>query len=210
MESLGRDLSDPAFTLAPGGLYKHPVASFILNDSGNIQVDRKTKNNQALFSGTFEALREGECIALFPEGGSFTEPHLHAMKAGAAWAALEYAKNLQLTKERDPQYTNITIVPAGINYTDKSRYRSSASLEWGPCFSVDEFTSEFLQAESSNEEAAKNAVRKLTARIGDELRKLSINAPDWITWHAMKVGRDLIWQEDGELPVPRLRMISNE
>jgi 1-acyl-sn-glycerol-3-phosphate acyltransferase len=31
-------------------------------------VDRKTKNNQDLFAGTFEAMKAGEAIGLFPEG----------------------------------------------------------------------------------------------------------------------------------------------
>ncbi len=132
------------------------------------------------------------------------------MKAGAAWAALEYAKNLQLTNERKPENTDITIIPAGINFTSKSRYRSSASLEWGPCFSVDDFTPEFLSAASSSEDAAKRAVAKLTERIGEELRKLSINAPDWITWHAMKIARELIWQSEDDLPIRFLRPISNQ
>lgn len=35
-------------------LFKNPVAGAILLNAGNIPVDRKTKNNQILFRGTFE------------------------------------------------------------------------------------------------------------------------------------------------------------
>lgn len=132
------------------------------------------------------------------------------MKAGAAWAALEYAKNLQMTKERAPQHTEVTVIPAGINFTSKSRYRSSACLEWGPVFQVDEYAAQFLKTASSSEPEAREAVAKLTDRIGEELKKLSINAPDWITWHAMKIGRELIWQTEEDFPVRFLRPISNE
>lgn len=59
--------------------------SALLKDAGNIPVDRKTKDNQKLFSGTFEVLKLGECVAIFPEGTSYTQPHLQAIKEGASW-----------------------------------------------------------------------------------------------------------------------------
>jgi glycerol-3-phosphate O-acyltransferase/dihydroxyacetone phosphate acyltransferase len=56
-----------------------------LKDAGNIPVDRKNKDNQKLFSGTFEALKAGEAVAIFPEGTSYTEPRLQEIKDGASW-----------------------------------------------------------------------------------------------------------------------------
>ena len=37
-------------------------------NAGNIPVDRKQRDNQVLFRGTFEALAVGEVVAIFPEG----------------------------------------------------------------------------------------------------------------------------------------------
>jgi len=63
------------------------------------------------------------------------------MKAGAAWAALEYAKHLlmenqenassdeSLEKKKLETWTDVTIVPASINYSDKSRFRTRAVFE---------------------------------------------------------------------------------
>lgn len=111
-------------------LFKNPVAGFVLTNAGNIAVDRKTKDNQKLFRGTFEgelpsgsvrkelrrfggscalnrapanqaALARGESIGVFPEGTSHTEPHLIPLKDGTSWAALEYIRYLHGTPENE-------------------------------------------------------------------------------------------------------------
>lgn len=99
---------------------------YILFSSGNIPVDRKSKDRQVLFRGTFEALSKGLAVALFPEGTSYTEPRIMQVKDGAAWAALEYTK---WTLENPDKPTNeIVIVPAAIVYTNKSKYRSDVRI----------------------------------------------------------------------------------
>lgn len=215
--------------------------------------------------------------AMAISGGSYTEPRLHHIKAGAAWAALEYAKFLALEEDgslkpnaADATRTGVKIVPASINYTEKSRFRSRAVFHIGEAFSVDEYTEEFLSssiatvkkntlglepgsyrnsapqtpvlqtpdAQSDNgtsyistasastaassvldlamvksalnsvgssthgatrrgDRGAKGAVQKLTDRIRAELAAITINAPDWKTWHAMKVARELFWARQG-------------
>lgn len=68
--------------------------SALLKDAGNIPVDRKNKDNQKLFSGTFEALKMGEAVAIFPEGTSYTEPRLQDIKDGASWVSKSHLPNL--------------------------------------------------------------------------------------------------------------------
>ena len=55
---------------AKSSLFKNPIANRILTDTGNIPVDRKSKDNQVLFRGTFHSLAAGQVVALFPEGTS--------------------------------------------------------------------------------------------------------------------------------------------
>lgn len=90
---------------------------------------------------------------LLSQGGSYTEPKLHTVKAGAAWAALEYAKFLAVDDEGNIKSkdikTDVRIVPASINYTEKSRFRSKAVFHIGQPFSVDEYTQEFLSASAA-------------------------------------------------------------
>ncbi|KPV71947.1 uncharacterized protein RHOBADRAFT_18816, partial [Rhodotorula graminis WP1] len=118
----------------------------ILLDAGNIPVDRKTKDNQKLFAASFDALKCGEAIAVFPEGGSCTVHELPALKDGASWAALEYAKNLRDPAQRtrfsdgsrcDKEPVDVVICVAGIAYSDKTKYRASATMECvGPSLSL--------------------------------------------------------------------------
>jgi len=88
-------------------------------------VDRKSKDRQVLFRGTFEALARGGAVALFPEGTSYTEPRIMQVKDGAAWAALEYTKWAADHGIKGPE---AKIVPAAIVYTNKSKYRSDVSM----------------------------------------------------------------------------------
>jgi len=89
-------------------------------------VDRKSQDRRVLLRGTLETLAKGGAVALFPEGTSYTEPRIMQVKDGAAWAALEYAKWAQ----ENPGKTvdeEIQVIPVGIVYTNKSKYRSSVS-----------------------------------------------------------------------------------
>lgn len=107
-------------------LFINPVVKYILSSTGNIPVDRKSKDRQILFKGTFEALSKGLAVALFPEGTSYTEPRIMQVKDGAAWAALEYSKWLKENPNKATE--DVIIVPAAIVYTNKSKYRSNVSF----------------------------------------------------------------------------------
>lgn len=95
----------------------------VLLSSGNIPVDRKSKDNQVLFKGTFDVLARGEAVALFPEGTSYTEPRIMQVKDGASWSALEYMK---WAKENPDKAIGkeVLVLPTAIVYTNKSKYRS--------------------------------------------------------------------------------------
>ena len=99
------------------------MLSKVLYSTGNIPVDRKSKDRQALFHGTIDALSRGNAVALFPEGTSYTEPRIMQVKDGAAWAALEYSKWVRENPEHASQ-DPLVIVPCAIVYTNKSKYRS--------------------------------------------------------------------------------------
>ena len=60
----------PLHYWAKSSLFKNPIANIIFTNTGNIPVDRKNKDNQVLFRGTFDVLAAGGVVALFPEGTS--------------------------------------------------------------------------------------------------------------------------------------------
>jgi len=107
----------------PASLFANPVLRKVLYSTGNIPVDRKSKDRQALFRGTIEALSSCNAVALFPEGTSYTSPRIMQVKEGAAWASLEYSKWAKENPENVPQEP-LVIVPCAIVYTNKSKYRS--------------------------------------------------------------------------------------
>ncbi|KAH9859064.1 glycerol-3-phosphate-acyltransferase [Lenzites betulinus] len=175
-------------------LFANPAVGYILTSAGNIPVDRKAQDKQLLFRGTFRTLAAGEAVALFPEGTSYTEPHIMQVKDGAAWAALEYTKWVKENPDKVKKGAeNVMIVPTAIVYTNKSKYRSQAIMEFGQPIRMDEFTGQFM---SGKEGAARLAVKRLTAVIERELTQLTVNAPDWDTLYAARMARDLLWPEE--------------
>lgn len=151
----------PLHFWAKAGFFKNPITRWILTSSGNIKVDRRNKNNQALFQGTFRAMKAGGAIALFPEGGSYTIPYVADLKMGAAWAALEYARYLQLESDGGKQNTQVEILPTAVVFDDKSRFRSRALLRFGKPIRLDAYIDEFLSAPSPSDEPAKGSVPRV-------------------------------------------------
>ncbi|KAG0141664.1 hypothetical protein CROQUDRAFT_272796 [Cronartium quercuum f. sp. fusiforme G11] len=198
-------------------LFKNPIIKFILIDSGNIPVDRTTKNNQLLFKGTFDVLKLGEAVALFPEGTSYTQPRIMQIKDGIGWTALEYAKNLRLTGNSlsgspetaaglttvpGPPAQDVTIVIVGLNYTEKDAYRSSVQLEYAQPITLSaDLVVKFM---SEGEGEAKVAVKELVGELERRLRSVTVNAPDWPTLWCVKIVREMIWA-DGHGPMETYR-----
>jgi len=112
------------------------------------------------------------------------------LKDGTAWSALEYLRYLNGTEENGgPQEGDpAVIVPVGIAYCDKRKYRSrvvvqyvirvpvDADTSYGKPITMDAYKQEFM---SEVEGANKHAVKRLTRTLEVELLKNSVNAPDW-------------------------------
>ena len=80
--------------LARSGLFSNPVLRPLLHMIGAVPVYRRqdpganTKGNADAFSRCYQLLAEDECLIIFPEGQSHSDPHLHDLKPGAARIAL--------------------------------------------------------------------------------------------------------------------------
>ncbi|KAG8872500.1 hypothetical protein FRB97_007569 [Tulasnella sp. 331] len=172
-------------------LFVNPIAKWILLDSGNIPVNRKSKDNQTMFKGTFDVLSLGEVVALFPEGTSYTEPKIMQVKDGAAWAALEYTKWATGEEGVKKGAKPLTLLPAGLVYTNKSKYRSSAVIEYGKPIPLAALAEEFALDDTNSK---KSAVKKLTKAIERDLFRMTINAEDWETLYASRMARELLWE----------------
>ncbi|RHZ49022.1 hypothetical protein Glove_535g47 [Diversispora epigaea] len=183
---------------AKNSLFFNKIFNYILYNSGVVPVDRTTKNNQALFSATFEVLQKGEIVAVFPEGTSHSESRLLEFKDGASWAALEYPAYLDeeskksfnkenKKKQKEPMFTNI--IPCGITYVQKSKYRSLVIVAYGRQIQVEPYIKDF-------EIDKRTTVKKLTKHIQTEMEKLTINAPNWEISNAATMTRLLLFSDD--------------
>jgi 1-acyl-sn-glycerol-3-phosphate acyltransferase len=160
---LGKLPGLPRF-LAAGSWWKVAPARLLLRLAGAVPVYRRrdggVDQNISSFAACHAALAEGAHIAIFPEGETHLEPKLLPLKTGAARIALGAA--------HEARVKGITIVPVGLVYEDRGRFRSHVALHVGEPIQVDEWTDDY------GADAAA-AVRDVTQLLTERLRAVSIN-----------------------------------
>ncbi len=171
----------PVHFLANAKLWNYRLLAPILNASGAIPVYRREEHdgkvdNRDAFEKLYEVLEAGQCVGIFPEGVSHVESELTALKTGTARAALAVASRGRVTA---------SIVPCGLNYIHRHRFRSQVLVEFGEPIVVDEA---WLERFASDE---KQSVNDLTDELAMALRTVTLNAPDWKTLRFIQVARRL-------------------
>ena len=130
-EAAGR----PSRPLAKAPLFEHPIIGPFLWALGGLPVYRRQDDpaqmgrNRDTFDAAVRALHRGEVVQIYPEGQSHSEPGLTPLKTGAARIALQ-------AEEQAGWTLGLTIVPCGITYQRKHRFRSSALLAAGTAIPV--------------------------------------------------------------------------
>ncbi len=154
-------------------LFRSRVLAPLLHAMGAVPIRRRRDHggtpvsNEAAFEALERVLIEGGAMGIFPEGLSHDGAELERLKTGAARMSLR-------AKDRAPA-RRIAIVPTGLNYLRRNRFRSCALVQFGEPIEID---AHWLEAFRADE---RKAVRELTALIEQRLRALTINAPDWET-----------------------------
>ncbi|RUS15849.1 hypothetical protein BC937DRAFT_91915, partial [Endogone sp. FLAS-F59071] len=193
----------PAHFWAMSKFFANPVVAFVLTSAGVVSVDVKNHQNDKLYASTFKTLEKGEVVALFPEGTSYTAPHILQMKDGLSWVAFEFAKkqaegNVVEGLGRQP----IAIIPTGITYTNKNKWRHDVIVEYAkPIYINTAMLTEFTGD-------PKATVKRLTARIAEECFKLTINAPDWDTSLAGTTARRIMFGDRNGVMLDDYRQVS--
>lgn len=122
----------------------------------------------------------GDCVGIFPEGGSHDRTELLPLKAGIAVMALgAMAANPNL---------NLKIVPCGMNYFHPDRFRSRAVIEYGTPFSVPKDMTELYKLGGEHK---RKACGQLLAMISDSLKAVTVTAPDYETLMVIQAARRL-------------------
>lgn len=121
--------------------------------------------NAETFAAAARVLAGGGAVALFPEGRSHSEPGLAPLKTGAARIALQ-AESLA-------PGLGVRVLPVGMVFDAKERFRSRVLVEIGEPFAA---------GETGNEGAAgpdRAAVRALTERIDAALDAVTVSYATW-------------------------------
>jgi glycerol-3-phosphate O-acyltransferase/dihydroxyacetone phosphate acyltransferase len=154
-------------------LFKSRPLRVVLDAMGAVPIARRADHggtsidNSEAFDGLFRVLGQGRAMGIFPEGLSHDEAQLARLKTGAARIALG-------AFEKHPEQP-IKIVPCGLNYMNRKRFRSRVLVQFGPPIVVDQ---ERLARWKSDD---REEVRALTSELETAMRALTINASDWDT-----------------------------
>ena len=154
--------------LAKAPLFHMPFISYLVKSLDSLPVYRRqdeggdVSKNEETFVAARKLLASGGTIGICPEGVSHDEPGLRPIKTGAARIALA-AISTGAVKD-------LQIVPAGLYYTSKTSFRSSALLYFGTPISVAPVQ---LEPDGS---PPRDAVRKLSKEIEQALRAVILDA----------------------------------
>ena len=154
--------------LAKAPLFRMPVLGYFVRELDSLPVYRRqdegedVSRNQETFIAARKLLSRGGTIGICPEGISHNEPGLMPIKTGAA--------RISLGAVSTGEVNDLKIVPAGLYYTSKTSFRSSALLYFGEPIAVDPVSLD----ETGNR--PRDAVRELSSRIEAALRAVILDA----------------------------------
>jgi 1-acyl-sn-glycerol-3-phosphate acyltransferase len=171
-------LVDPAFLLslaprrvsflAKAPLFRMPVLRFLVRAMDCLPVYRQqdegedVSKNREMFIAARKLLARGGTIGICPEGVSHDEPRLRPIKTGAARIALAAVSTGEVA--------DLKIIPAGLYYTSKTKFRSAVLLYFGKAIEVAPVA---LEADGN---PPRLAVRELSNRIECALREVILDA----------------------------------
>jgi glycerol-3-phosphate O-acyltransferase/dihydroxyacetone phosphate acyltransferase len=122
--------------------------------AGHLSDGQRAEHNRTALARSRDVLRAGGVIGVFPEGVSHDLASLQDLRPGAARLALEAAED---------GVAGVVVLPVGIVYDDKARFRSRVLVRFGAPRTVDGR----IGAYRADPRAA---VADLTAAIGADLR----------------------------------------
>ncbi len=186
----------PIIVGARSGLFKWPVLGWLLRRLHAVPIyrrqdmkkgsntERQSANRQAV-DALAQAIADGGCSALFPEGTSHDQSHLHEIKMGAAYL---YYRAVELTAEgAEPP----VVIPVGLHYSDKTLFGSQLLVAIHPPLELPGG----LRAPSPDEEEKRTQARLLTAEFDRVLAEVVMATESWNLHYLMHRARKLLRAE---------------
>ena len=176
--------------LAKAPLFRMPVLGQLIKAMDSLPVYRRqdegedvTKNEET-FVAARKLLAGGGTIGICPEGVSHNAPGLRPIKTGTARIALASVSTGEVP--------DLQIVPAGLYYTSKTHFRSSALLYFGKPIPVKPVV---LEADGT---PPRDAVRELSTRIESALREVILDAQQEEALHTISRAERIFTAETPE------------
>ncbi|KAK5963035.1 bifunctional glycerol-3-phosphate/glycerone-phosphate O-acyltransferase GPT2 PWA37_004734 [Arxiozyma heterogenica] len=167
----------------------NPRVAKLLKDGTNFKYAKKVDNSK-VFQNVFNHLHSSGTVGIFPEGGSHDRPSLLPIKAGVAIMALGAAA-------ADPNM-KVYVVPVGLHYFHRHKFRSRAVIEYGEPIIVDgTMGQQYL-------ESPRETTSTLLNKITESLYSVTENAPDYDTLMTIQAARRLF--QSYEIPEHRLSL----
>ncbi|MSU46825.1 MAG: hypothetical protein EXS42_06820 [Lacunisphaera sp.] len=162
---VGISLPRRAHFLATAQLFRLKPVAWLLHHCGVIPLNRVQDDPAAMrsvansFDAAFRVLERGEAVVIFPEGVTYDDAQLKALKSGAARLALEL-------EHRHGGRLGLQIVPLGLTYSAKEKFRSDVLV-----FSARPFPSPIFSRNTPR--AARSASRVSPPRLNAACRTCS-------------------------------------
>lgn len=175
-------------------IWKIPIARSIMNWVRAIPVhkpeDGGKASNDEMFSSTYEALREGDLVTIFPEGITVDDPAIAQIKTGSARIALG---------ARADGVSGIRLISAGIHYENKAALRSDVFVDISGVFDLDRFVADNVEPGAPEDASNRQLVRALTDEMETRLRHAAPDFEDWAIARSLSAAAEIALRDpDGD------------
>jgi 1-acyl-sn-glycerol-3-phosphate acyltransferase len=166
---IGVSVPRPVSFVGTVQLFRLPLLGWLLRNCGIIAINRVKDDPRAMrtvldtFEACFAVLEQGGAIGIFPEGMTYNDARLRPVKTGAARMALEL-------EHRHEGKLGLKIVPVGLTYSRKERYRSDVLVHFGEPLVVTDFLAGYG-------ERRKERIQALSTEIEQRIQALVLHLP---------------------------------
>lgn len=189
----------PLRIIAKSTILGMPFVGQLARWAGVVPVYRRqdgqdTGRNEEAFRAVYEALRSGEAISIFPEGTSVDpQPRLRRFKSGAARMALG-------AEDHEPR-PGVCVLPVGLSYEDRDRFRSRVHIWVGEPRPVAPLLDDYQSDPTST-------VERLTADLADWLGEVTVQLEHFED-RALLGRAEALWPHDRREEAERLLALAD-
>eukprot|EP00026_Physarum_polycephalum_P007809 Phypoly_transcript_07877.p1 GENE.Phypoly_transcript_07877~~Phypoly_transcript_07877.p1 ORF type:complete len:458 (+),score=75.43 Phypoly_transcript_07877:182-1555(+) len=178
-------------TIAKSTLFSMPLLGQVLRGLKAVPVRRRqdfqgtTQDNSPALDAMAQILERGDCLAIFPEGISHDAPEIHELKTGFARAAM------QAIREKNSDDFEVTIIPVGLNFMAKDRFRSDVFVEFAKPTILSKQSVYGDAPVEKYEEISRKYAHELANAVKLQLEQVTLVAPSWDVLRVLHLARDL-------------------